>query len=524
MEVIERLLELHRRGYWIDVPTADVLETDAETASTMTNGARLEIEEESDENSAELGARPSPVKDSTQQTSFFPLPDPFVAEVGWRCSWYIKTFEPSLLKCAREVAGKLAAVRPGKSKELHTFESKQSRAVETFLETYEWKYSDGTPIKALQFQIFSAGQGNRTAFQWPPRNLSHIQQLLSIAQSMHLVVALLSFAGRISEVLSFRREDFIEEGLQGRTAKGRTYKWSQRVNGAERDWPLPEMAEISLNTQRELVQVRSHLRLGGRADDSGAKGLWQGPTSGEDVTAGYNGFLERLADALGLTPLLLNKKIHAHRFRITIARLMALAVVGAPKILMDFFGHDSVETTLHYILKDPLIRQEMEEVAKAQTIMLAETTLKDAENCGGPAAEKIRTIVEKERARLGKEFGAETYSELAEICTLSGTQWMLVRPGVICTKLPHQTGPCNIRQSQPDTSKCRSRCDHRLEMSILRNEVDSCIDIAVSEVERCLKEDDPIGAEHWRGQITLNINRFPDIKQKWANHPVVLAS
>jgi hypothetical protein len=52
-------------------------------------------------------------------------------------------------------------------------------------------------------------------------------------------------------------------------------------------------------------------------------------------------------------------------------------------------------------------------------------------------------------------------------------------------------------------------------MGILRDDVDRAIWEALNSLETSLSIDDPIAAEMWRGQIQININRFPDLKQKW---------
>ncbi|SDJ62871.1 hypothetical protein SAMN05216338_105715 [Bradyrhizobium sp. Rc2d] len=55
---------------------------------------------------------------------------------------------------------------------------------------------------------------------------------------------------------------------------------------------------------------------------------------------------------------------HMHRWRHTVARLVALSVVGAPKVLFDLFGHKDIEMTLYYMMSDPTIADEALLVAK----------------------------------------------------------------------------------------------------------------------------------------------------------------
>src|SRR6185503_16213654 len=135
--------------------------------------------------------------------------------------------------------------------------------------------------------------------------------------------------------------------------------------------------------------------------------------------------LANIVKVFGLTEEFGEGKLHAHRFRKTTARLIALAIVGAPKILMDLFGHKQIGMTLHYILADPTIRAEMLEVARAQTIMLAKTAITQADECGGPAAEKLQAAVKAERFRMGSDFGEDSVQALAETLTINGRNWQL---------------------------------------------------------------------------------------------------
>lgn len=242
------------------------------------------------------------------------------------------------------------------------------------------------------------------------------------------------------------------------------------------------------------------------------------------MTASYLNHLRRMVKSLGLTEAMDDMSLHPHRFRKSIARLIALAIVaGAPKILMDLFGHEKIEAALYYILSDPAIRSEMEEVAKAQIIMLAENAIENADSNGGPAATGIRKAVAKERARRGEQFGENDIHMLAQTFTFSGKIWSLVRPGVICTKGPQQSGPCNKRVGHPEPSRCRGNCDHRLETAAIHDDVNRLLNESVVHLERAELEGDEITAELWRGQVLANLRRFPDLEKRWSAHPIVAA-
>jgi len=187
---------------------------------------------------------------------------------------------------------------------------------------------------------------------------------------------------------------------------------------------------------------------------------------------------------------------------------------------MDLFGHQDIEMTISYILSDPDLRAEVEMVAKAQLIMLAKDAVSTAEQNGGPAAKAVKYAVNSIKARLGKDvLDSDDLEEVAQSLTLGGTIWQLVRPGVICTKTPLESGPCTRRIGRPETSQCQPTCINRLELSSERENVDAVLASAVASLERALSGDDPIGVELWRGQVMANLNRFDDLSAKWRSHP-----
>lgn len=128
----------------------------------------------------------------------------------------------------------------------------------------------------------------------------------------------------------------------------------------------------------------------------------------------------------------------------------------------------------------------------------------------------------QERVRLGRDLGADDIRQLAEILTLSGQSWALVRPGVICTKLPGSSGPCTKKVGRPEPSRCRWGCDHRLEEAYLRDDIDRSIAEAVRLYELEVADDNEMGQEFWAGQILAHLRRFDDIHRKWAPNSTVM--
>jgi hypothetical protein len=183
---------------------------------------------------------------------------------------------------------------------------------------------------------------------------------------------------------------------------------------------------------------------------------------------------------LGLSKLTGKDRAHVHRWRHTVARLVALSVVGAPQVLLDLFGHRDLDMTLRYMLSDPRIIEEAMKVAKETSYVMAEEALAETiqGEAGGAAAEPLRAGLAAAGMRRGEGvFETSTLRKTAEILTFNGRYWSLVRPGVICTKGLGQYGPCTKERGAPDPGACRTTYDHRLETS--RSKL-SCEDSSVA--------------------------------------------
>ena len=503
-----RIVRMAQQGLWSDIPLAK--------PAVDFEQSRASDDEVTDERDA---SRP-----------YLPLPDELVGEAGWRIAWLTEKLGPSLIRCAIQLARLARGDEHFIGSRKQNWSSERTEAIKRFLASWVWIDPEGRSLDTTPFELLIKGFGGnaKRPFRWPARTGAEFMELLKLLQTAHLFIFLLSTGGRISEALSLKPGciRLSADGLA--TAEGRTFKLVFNDEGRERDWPLPALCVTAIRQQQELAQAITDIGLLHDAAHS-SKGvtlesIWvRVGTAGVSFTNDYNEKLTNMLRMLGLSHLLGGGNIHAHRFRKTIARLIALAIVGAPKILMDLFGHASIEMTLTYILSDPGIRAEMMEVAKAQTIMLAETAIHAADANGGPAASRIVAAVATERIRRGEEYGEKDVRSLAETLTLGGRYWELVRPGVVCTKYPQQPGACTRKVGIPDPAKCKSSCTHRLEEAAFRDDVDRTLALAVDYLESAEASEDVIAAEMWRGQILANLYRFDDIAAKWRAHPTVAA-
>lgn len=495
-----------------------------------------------------------------------PLPDDYVAKLGARTMWVIKDLAPNIL----ELATKLVEVWDDTGSRNYapvTVRDFRRDAVKNLLAGHTWKTSDGQPFGRPPFPLglpkqkgfVAVGAGavdgeedtDEDAAQvcWPPKSYIDFAHLLGTLQAAHLVVALLSVGPRRSEILSFPL-DCIEYARDGRPyAQGRTFKLVERHDGEQRDWQLPDLAVEAIEQQVRLVRLCEKVGLltprPPPPKEKVSEALWRRISANRAqcnpslTLRDVNKVLVRYARTLGLDINPGGQRLRSHRFRKTLARLVALALTQAPRLLMAVFGHKSLEMTLYYILTDKELRAEIDTVSRELRVMRAKEVVDamvdadlaavsgdgiDFGGYGGLAATSIHVAVvnkKQEVHRTGATWGANNAMELAELLTLQGTAWQQVRVGVMCTKLPGEAGPCNRSKGRPEPGKCNTSCGHRLEEAFLRQDVEASLAAAVAGYESAVAAEDDMTAAHWAGQVRANLPRFPSVQRGWETHPTV---
>lgn len=535
----KRMRRLQDMGLWWDVPSIELpSKAKIMTGSPVSNEA------------------PKP-KDEHK-----PMPDDYVAQMGQRSTWLVREFAPNIIA----IASAMVELWDATHSEVLAPESvanKRQDGVKEILARHEWKDSSGMPIERPPFTInlakepgfvksqrTSAEAIEATEFVWPPRHYPDIKALFGTVQMAHYFIVALSMGARQSETLDLKRT-CIAYAVDGRTyANGKTYKLEQRYEGEIRDWQLPDIAADAIEQQVRLVSVGERLSRITPSNSSAntpathPDHLWgrfaaPGHSDATQPLLDINQALTRYALTLGLSVRPGGQKIRSHRFRKTLARLVALALTQAPKILMEVFGHKTIEMTLHYILSDKVLRKEIETVSRELRVMRAKDVVEhmvDADNAsltadpqklagyGGLGAVSVRVAVNAYREkvhRLGKQWDAQSVLELSELLTLQGMTWEQVRHGVICTKFPGQAGPCNKSFGRPEPSKCKSSCDHRLEEAFLREDVDGAIRDALCAYESDNAKGENLSAAFWAGQVRAHVPRFPDLREKWMRNLTV---
>ncbi len=497
-EEAKRFGNLHARGLWTDTIEPPRIESLSETS-----------------NRDVLDEMRVPSKGGRTKDPYLPFPDAFVHEAG-RCSaWLINEFMPMLLTGYEAV---LTVIENRRDK-MGT-DNEFCRPTADFLLNYQWRDLAGNPFVGIPFSV-DVNFGSRPC-TWPPLGLQEFQQFVMMAQMANFFVVALSAGPRAGEILSFTTDCLTESRDGVALANGRTYKIVDAFEGVTRDWPMPQLAVQALQYQSRLSVIIS--RQYQSQYEPGNVPLWRlfhASGAGASLGANYNSQMRLYVRRLKLGHLIDSQALSHHRFRKTIARLVALAQVHAPKILMDIFGHRSIEMTMHYILADASILSEMRAVRKELVLIMAKKAIRNAASNGGPAAPHISNAVQQIGFRTSGEYGVENEDDLAMMLTGQGVYWIQPRPGVICTKLVDQVGPCAKGRSQPNPARCQSDCTFRLEEADNRHQVDEAITDIVQKIQRAWAHEDEILAEVWTGQLVTNLSRFNDLSVKWLEHPVV---
>lgn len=493
--------------------------------------------------------------------SHLPLPDNYVAEMGGKSVWLMRDLAPNLVTIAKKMAQVWEdTVSQGWAPT--TLSEKRANGVEEILAAHLWLDSHGRAFHSLPFPLRLARSNQKKKqlkeeeLRWPPQNYREFKGLVNVVQTAHCFIVTLSMGPRRSETLGLQR-DCVVYASDGRTyANGKTYKLVQRFEGKWRDWFLPDTAVDAIEQQVRLVTAVERVAyLGLRptpaagpqdASIAARKHLWAQLSASPKSNAteplnNLNQALHSYARALLMDTAPGGQNLRSHRFRKTLARLVALALTQAPMILMEIFWHRCIEMTLYYILTDKDLRAEIETVSRELRVMrakevvekmveadLAPDEMDSAElgGYGGLAAESIHNAINTHRQRLhraGSDWGAESAFELAELLTLQGEAWEQVRAGVICTKLPGEAGPCNKSKGRPEPSKCSSRCDHRLEETFLREDVDGAIGDCLTSYLKAIADEESLTAAHWAAQIRAHVPRFTDLRNKWMQNATVQA-
>lgn len=479
-----------------------------------------------------------------ESVEFKPLPDDYAALLAKRSLWLMREVGPNLVRIAPQFAAMYAnsaeLVRKGRLAPT-SVTGKHKNDASRILRNFTWLDSRGRALTGIPFPL--ALSSNWCAQGGLPRSGRALFDLMAYVQTAHQVIAGLTMGARESELLDMTRGCVEERMVHGEGCyyvDSKTFKTAGAHEGERREWPVVAQVKEAVASQELLMSGLDKINAAKDPGYQPTRDLWGRFALGSDNQGEFvdtNIWLQHYAEALGLDKAPAGQNFTSHRLRKTLARVVALALVDSPMVLYEIFGHRDIEMTLHYILANKSLKQEVEAIAREINVMratevveiMAQSELRRLAGqslpgdlhggCGGGAAGPIDAYVQEELCKVherGESWGADDAIELGRLLTNAGQQWMLVRKGVICTKSPGVAGPCSLKaRGRPEPSTCSSECAHRLEREFLRNDVREILDTAIRAYEQALADEENGLAAYWGGQIRINIGRFPDIEQEY---------
>ena len=392
-----------------------------------------------------------------------PFSDVFVTEFLRRAMWLQDHLAIPAIECwerLEEIASAAAHLPRGTSNPKIVADRKRA------IRDHGWRDALGRHLAALpSFPIHQRiGAKFRLSRVWPPSDARSLNLLIGVIQALNFATMAFCTGARQGE-LEAAKAQFLDASSSERL-QSQTYKTVNVIGGASRDWPLHPVAVRALYVQERLAAV---------IRPAGADHLWvQFKVSADQQRGGpLANMTEPLVSAvefLGLEELA-EGRAHSHRWRHTVARLIAITVTGAPRVLLDLFGHRDLEMTLHYMLSDPDIASEAMQFAAEASFAMAEQAIREvlSGTAGGPAASALhRGLDDLSQERGLAELGDDEVHETARTLTFDEKFWIGVAPGILCTKTLGQFGPWREEKGEPDPAKCKTICDHRLELALAK--------------------------------------------------------
>jgi GAF domain-containing protein len=479
------LIDAGRRGLIVDYPR--IFESDGEHVDRSTL-------ERSYKGKTRIAPAPK-----IEERNWQPFPDEFVTEIIRRALWIHEHLAERLIDCWNGVrAIGIDAERVGRNSSHPSVIAGRN----DFIDSFAWIDAAGTPIRSLPFPLKVIVNGESTlTYQWPQTGARFLSSVVGALQALNLCTVLFCTGARSSEVAD-ARDDALGVPSENRL-HSRTFKIVDSVKGVPRDWPLHPAAARAIEVQRKLAKsVRPPHQ----------DHLWVMIRHGYDGGPQLN-LTEPLVNAvelLGLTALAGTDRPHAHRWRHTVARLVALSVVGAPQVLLDLFGHRDLEMTLRYMLADPQIVEDAMKVAHETAFALAEEAIRETllGETSGMAAGPLRNGLERLGMRHGADaFGTSSLRETAEILTFNGRVWQMTRPGVLCTKALGEFGRCK-------EGNCRPECGNRLELARAKRDCEETLHILLREHEVAAAQGAEMLLASIEGQILSHLKRWSDVRAR----------
>jgi integrase len=389
---------------------------------------------------------------------------------------------------------------------------------------WNWKDEYGNPIYELGFDFKLKNTGSGSRITWPPKTFGQTMRIAhSLIKPANLWMVLLGNGPRNSEAVSMQDDCLVPDVNGNFRVKGRTFKMTGIAGGKETEVIVPEIIVQAIFQQMELVKI---VKL-----EKGFSGnsLWIGERAKSVLN--LSSMLNSYMDALELRNLLTeeNSSCNEHRFRKTLAWIVAVTLTNSIMVLKDCFGHtDEAMTLLSYIISDPSVAQEVINVQKELTILMAVEVISGNESIAGPGAAALLQRSDEYLKRIGKsKFEPQDAYEFARRETFDGRAWMMVAPGVLCTA-PHGitqvSTPCALGQKQHNPANCKTACQWQILLKgYFLTQADDSIDYSLGNLQRAVDDEDDASMAFWVAQTKTWLYRYEDVAEKWKSHPLVMA-
>lgn len=475
----------------------------------------------------------APLRDRTGEPEFStkaddskqwqPLPDDYISVAGWRAVEMACLVGPTLLAAVEQALSLPVRKKARDGRLLEDVVRANVRSLDAVIRDWDWRTPDGSPLQSLPvvIQIKAPGKGGQFV-PWPPTRFSEAWTLLELLQASHLWIAALSLAARHGEVVEMKEGCIRREESGATTGMFHTWKLDGFL-GRDHEAPLPAVAVTVLKQQIQLARLVKRLR--------GVDGdhLWvQTSSAGRGMTGEkavhINSLLKKFNLAFDLEAHMGGGRIHMHRFRKTLARIVALALVHAPKILMDILGHrDEQMTVMSYILADKGILAEIEEVTRELVILKGLEAVEKINQLQGMAAPTLRARVAHYSKLMGKHaLEPQNLREFIEVITGNGGDWAIIGPGKVCTGFK-KGGLCNDSNGDPNPHYCSAECPNQLTFPVY-DTVDGAvasaivdaieaIDYMVGQLQQSDEAKEEMLVAQFAGQIRGLLHQWREVDQ-----------
>lgn len=463
-----------------------------------------------------------------------PFPDAYTTIAGARAIKMMRAVGPTLIQAlerAITVPLRVTTKRGGSPLTKEGMRKANKVALDRAIGDWDWRAVDGTALSTFEMKSTDGLSKGPWA---PPRTYNDAWLLLSTLQACHFWIVAFSLGGRHGEILGLRENCLRREASQTPTGSFQSWKLDG-IQGRQTEVPLPATTVEAIQQQVRLAKLVK------RAADIDGDHLWvrmglRGPGKKGEPLADFDRLFGRFNEVFGLEHYLEEDGHQIYRFRKTLVRVVALALVHAPKILMDILGHrDEQMTVMRYILSDPGILTEIEEVTRELIILKGLDAVTNRDQLQGKAAPIFRERVAQHVKLLGRDaLEPQNIREFIEVITEGGGGWAIIGPGKVCTGF-RKGGLCNDSKGEANPHYCQPECPNQLQFpgyekfdgtvtSAILEAIET-LDYMVDQLRQSAENGEDMLVAQFAGQIKGLLSQWREVDQHFQsrhlNDPLV---